>query len=208
MIIEMKQIKNSLLLLFVVLLAGCATPPPKRVDNVCKIFRQYPKWYWATQDSQRRWGIPTYVQMAIIHQESRFNGKARPPRRWILWVIPWTRPSSSYGYSQAKKTTWQVYKKAVGRVWADRDNFADAVDFIGWYANYAHRKLKISRTDTFRLYLAYHEGTGGYRKGTYRRKGWLVKVARRVAYRAQTYRKQLISCQKSLERKPWWRRIL
>jgi hypothetical protein len=32
--------------------------------------------------------------MAIIHQESKFDPSARPQRTKLLWVIPWTRPSS------------------------------------------------------------------------------------------------------------------
>jgi hypothetical protein len=205
MIIETRKIRNCLILLAVLLLAGCVPPPPKSVTNVCKIFRQYPKWYWATRDARSRWGTPISIQMAFIHQESRFNGRAKPGRRKLLWIIPWKRKSTSYGYSQSKSSTWRVYKRDTGRGTADRDRFSDAVDFIGWYTNRAHRKLKIARTDAFRLYLAYHEGLGGYERGTYRRKPWLVKVSRKVALRAATYRSQLQRCEKYLKRKPWWR---
>ena len=46
---------------------------------------------------------------------------------------------------------------------ADRDDFGDTIDFIGWYNNVSNEQLGIDKQDAFRLYLAYHEGHGGYR---------------------------------------------
>lgn len=186
------------------LLTGCATPIPNNVDNICSIFRQYPNWYWATQDVSIRWNIPIPVQMAIMHQESRYNSVARPPRTKLLWIIPWKRPSSSYGYTQALDSTWRLYKKSTGKFLASRDNFKDAVDFIGWYSNTAYKRARIPKTDAYKLYLAYHEGVGGYLKGTYRRKQWLVNVAKKVQRQAYRYKVQLSHCQSSLGKKPWY----
>ena len=53
------------------------------------------------------------------------------------------------------------------------------------------RSSNIDKQDTFRLYLAYHEGHGGYRKQSYRSKEWLVDVARKVDRQAQRYNSQL-----------------
>lgn len=178
----------------IVVLAGCVTRPPSNVDNICHIFKQYPEWYKHARDVQRCWLVPIAIQMAIIHQESKFNATAKPPRQKLLWIIPWTRPSSAYGYSQALRGTWANYKKGPGSVWASRDNFADAVDFIGWYTNIAHQKARISRSDAYSLYLAYHEGVGGYQHKTYLKKNWLILVARKVKARAQIYQAQLDRC--------------
>ena len=52
--------------------------------------------------------------------------------------------------------------------------------------------------------LAYHEGMGGYARGTYRRKGWLIGVAQKVRRRAWIYHAQLKRCYNSLPKKPWW----
>lgn len=176
-------------------LASCMPPdPPQNVDNICKIFKEYPKWRRATQKVARRWHVPVEVQMAIIHQESRFRAQAKPPRTKILWIIPWTRPSSAYGYSQALDSTWDRYKDKSGWLFSSRDSFGDAADFIGWYANQAHIRAGISRNDAYALYLAYHEGVGGYQRKTYLRKPWLIKVARKVARRASIYRAQLANC--------------
>ena len=194
-----------MLLSFIALLAGCARPQPSNIDNICSMFRQYPDWYWATKDTERRWKMPPYVQMAIIHQESSFKAKAQPERTKILWVIPWTRPSTSYGYSQALASTWQEYQKAGGGSRASRSNFADTVDFIGWYGRQANRRAGIATDDAYSLYLAYHEGVGGFMRKTYRNKQWLISVAKRVGSRSKRYQTQLAQCEKSLTKKPWYR---
>lgn len=128
---------------------------------------------------------------------------AKPPRKKLLWVIPWKRLSSAYGYGQIQDATWDWYLRSTGRRWADRDDFDDVVDFIGWYGNESARRLGISRSDAYRQYLAYHEGHGGYKKQSYRNKPWLVRVARRVEKRADAYRRQLSRCESSLD-KGWW----
>ena len=43
-------------------------------------------------------------------------------------------------------------------------------------------------------YLAYHEGAGGYLKGTYKSKRWLVDVAGNVAQQAARYEAQIAKC--------------
>lgn len=192
-------------MILIVLLSGCLASTPRQTKNICQIFKNRPKWYWAADRAEKRWKIPVAVQMAIIHQESRFVADAKPARKYILGVIPWFRPSNAYGYSQALNGTWDRYKKATGRWSADRDKFEDAVDFIGWYANQAHKRAGIARNDTYSLYLAYHEGVGGYMRKTYKRKPWLVQVSRKVAYRAIDYHQQLNLCRKYLKTKPWYR---
>jgi len=199
-----KVLHGVLFLVLASALTSCTTPTPNHVDNVCSIFKQYPKWYWATQDVKKKWGVPIPVQMAIIHQESHFKSKAKPPRTHILWIIPWTRPTSAYGYTQALDMTWNNYVKKTGNSGGSRNNFADAVDFIGWYVSTAHRKLGISKNNAYALYLSYHEGMGGYKRRTYLRKRWLIKVARKVARRARTYQAQMRACRKELPEKPWW----
>lgn len=191
------------LLLVVTLLGitGCATSPPRNLDDVCSIFREKKGWYDDALASQKNWGGDIAVLMAFVHQESRFVARARPPRRRILWIIPGPRPSDSYGYSQALESTWDAYKRSAGRYRANRAHFDDAVDFVGWYNHQSFLRSRIPKTDAYRLYLAYHEGHGGYNRGTYRNKDWLQRVARKVADRAARYREQLASCEGSLRRR-------
>lgn len=200
------HIKILFLLLVSLLLGSCASPPPSNVNNVCSIFKQYPQWYSHALDVQKRWRVPVAVQMAIIHQESKFNARAKPPRTKLLWVIPWKRPSTAYGYAQALNGTWAHYKNSSGGggLFSSRNDFYDGVDFIGWYANQAYIKAGIPRTDAYSLYLAYHEGIGGYQRKTYLRKNWLIPVAHKVSARAQIYQAQLNSCRKSLASKSWY----
>jgi hypothetical protein len=184
--------------------AGCATAPPSDVDNLCQIFREKDGWYDDARDAEKAWGVPVPVLMAFIHQESRFVAKAKPPRRRIFGFIPGPRPSNAYGYSQALNSTWDAYQRSAGRYGADRDDFGDAVDFVGWYNHQSWRRNGIERSDAYRLYLAYHEGHGGYARGSYRDKAWLEPIARKVADRAQRYGRQLGACREELEADRGW----
>ena len=184
-------------------LGGCATTPPRHLDNGCEIFREKSGWYDDAKASQEKWGVPIHVQLAIIWQESRFRAQAKAPRDYLLGFIPWGRKSSAFGYAQVKDGTWDWYRRKTGNSGADRDDFGDVTDFIGWYGAMAHRKLGISKWDAYRLYLAYHEGLGGYQRKTYRKKPWLMRVARKVERRAARYRSQIAACRDELE-SPWW----
>lgn len=186
------------------MLAGCAPSPPNNIANACAIFQQYPRWYWDALNSYRRWGVPISVQMAIIRQESHFNAGAAPPRTRLFGFIPWTRPTSAYGYAQAVNGTWRNYIQSTGNTGADRDNFADATDFIGWYGYQASKKAGISKRNAYALYLAFHEGIGGYEERTYSRKAWLVQVARKVARNAGTYRLQISRCKYDIPKPSIW----
>jgi len=64
----------------------------------------------------------------------------------------------------------------------------------------SHRMLGISKWDAYNQYLAYHEGHGGYKRRTYLKKPWLVKVARKVEARAKRYRAQLARCEHRLDK--------
>jgi hypothetical protein len=133
--------------------------------------------------------------MAIMHQESHFVADAKPPRRWLLGFIPWFRPSTAYGYAQALDGTWDSYLDSEGSFWSDRDDFADAADFIGWYNYHSHSKLGISLNNTKQLYLAYYEGLDGYAHKSYLKRADLQKTADAVAHRAKLFQNQLSHCQ-------------
>ncbi len=190
--------KLALMVCISLALCSCVKDQPDDVNNICMIFKQYPKWYKESKAVEKRWKVPVAVQMAIVHQESRFNGRAKPERTKLLWVIPWKRPSSAYGYSQALRSTWNHYKKSEGGYWVSRDDFGDAVDFIGWYASLARQRAAIHGDDAYRLYLAYHEGVGGYLRKSYLKKPWLIAVARKVKARSQLFNTQLAGCRGSI----------
>jgi hypothetical protein len=185
-----------LLLIFIPLLINaCSSNPPKEShNNICHIYEYDDDWEDAAKESAARWGTPEYILMAFIHQESRFKDDAQPPRPYALGFIPLPRRSSSYGYSQAQDPVWLEYQRDTGNSSARRSDVEDSLDFIGWYNYQSHKKNRISRHDAYRLYLAYHEGQGGFQRRTYLKKHWLLKVAKKVQRRAYTYKQQLKNC--------------
>ena len=190
----------SILIILVLILSACVSSLPEKPDNICDIFQEKRSWYKAAIRSEKRWKLPPYVLMAFIHQESSFQAKIKPKRNKLLGFIPWTRPSSSVGYSQALKNTWQDYMNETGNSRAKRTNFSDSADFVGWYASKGFYQ-GFSSTDARSLYLAYHEGYSGFKKKTYRKKQWLIRVADRVQARSNMYQKQYWGCAKELKKK-------
>ena len=187
-------------------LGGCTATQPKDISNICAIFKEKPDWYDATADMRDKWGVPIHVPMAMMYQESSFRADARPPKDTIFFgLIPWGRVSSAYGYSQAKTPTWQDYIRETGNSGADRDDFDDAIDFMGWFISKTHQVNRISKWDAFGQYLNYHEGWGGYRRGTHAKKKWLLDVSKRVKSRSLRYATQLKSCEADLQKGWFWR---
>ncbi|MFP3384649.1 MULTISPECIES: lytic transglycosylase [Tritonibacter] len=193
----MSRIISALVLLLA--LAACGggyKSPPRNLDNACSIINERPKYLRAFRAAERRWGVPVHVQMATIHQESRFDGRARTPHKYALGIIPMGRISSAYGYGQALDGTWEDYKKDTGRRSARRDKIDDATDFMGWYMTRSYQRNGIQLSDARNQYLAYHEGHTGYARGSYNRKSWLLGVANKVEARSNAYKVQLDSCRK------------
>ncbi|RUO79038.1 hypothetical protein [Pseudidiomarina taiwanensis] len=205
--LKVRGLTASLTGVILLSLAGCATAPPREPENLCEIFREKDDWYDAAADMREKWGVPIQVPMAIMYQESSFKHDAKPPKDYILWVIPWGRVSSAYGYSQAKTLTWEDYQRETGNSWASRDDFEDAIDFMGWFISKTHQVNGVSKWDAYAQYLNYHEGWGGYRRQTYRDKQWLMTTAGRVKERASRYGSQLRSCEEELQR-GWLSRLL
>lgn len=185
------------LLLVVASCGGGPNTPPRNLDNACSIIKERPQYLKAFRATERRWGVPIHVQMATIHQESKFRGNARTPHKYLLGVIPMGRQSSAYGYGQALDGTWEDYKRDTGRRRAKRDRIEDATDFMGWYMNKSREKNGIPLYDARNQYLAYHDGHAGYARGTYRSKSWLLRVAAKVEARSQMYQAQLATCRRA-----------
>ena len=187
----MKRINRIFLILSLLSFSACSSIPSNTADG-CSIFSERYLWYKFAKKTEKKWGTPIYIQLAIIRMESDFDWLARPERQKIFKVIPYKRPSSSLGYSQAVKGTWKQYKEETGNKLASRILFKDSVDFIGWYTTKSSQILKISKKDAFKQYLAYHEGWGNYKY--YKKNKKVIGLAKKVEKQSKIYRKQLVKC--------------
>jgi len=192
-----EKIINSFLTILLLLITACSSIP-NNTSNSCSIFNEKYLWFKHAKKTEEKWGTPIYVQLAIIKMESNFDWLAKPNRQKIFKVIPFKRPSSSFGYSQAVKGTWKQYRNETGNKLASRTSFKDSVDFIGWYTSKTESILKISKKDTFRQYIAYHEGWGAYKN--YKNNQKVIGLAKKVKNQADKYKSQLQKCQKRLNK--------
>jgi len=170
-------IKKSLFFFLIFFISACSSIP-KNSSNSCSIFEEKYLWYKHAIKTEKKWGTPVYLQLAIIKMESSFNRFAKPPRQKLFKVVPYKRPSSSFGYSQAVKGTWKQYKEETGNKLATRSRFKDSVDFIGWYTNKTEKILKVSKNDAFKQYVAYHEGWGNFKN--YKSNKKIINLAKKV----------------------------
>ena len=193
----MGSLKNKFFILFIFFLTGCSSVP-SNTSNSCSIFNERYLWYKYAKKTEQKWGTPIYIQLAIIKMESDFDWLAKPARQKIFKVIPYKRPSSSFGYSQAVKGTWEQYKKETGNKLATRARFKDSVDFIGWYTSKSETILNISKQDAFKQYLAYHEGWGNFKH--YKKNKKVIGLAKKDEKQDNIYKKQLLSCSNSLNK--------
>ena len=193
-------LKRYVLYFLLIFISACSSIPKNTADG-CSIFSERYLWYKHAKKTELKWGTPIYLQLAIIKMESDFDWLAKPERYKLFKVIPYKRPSSSFGYSQAVKGTWKQYKEETGNKYALRSRFKDSVDFIGWYTNKTEKILKISKKDAFRQYIAYHEGWGAYKN--YKNKQKVIGLAKRVEKQSKKYKKQLNDCKNSLTTKKY-----
>ncbi len=197
-----KKILNRNLIYFIVfLLVASCNSIPKYPQNACKIFGEKYLWYKSIKKSSDTYGVPVYIILAFVNKESGFKRWARPPRTKLFKVIPYKRPSSSLGYSQAVKKTWEMYKKETDNPIALRTRFIDSVMFIGWYINKTNKINKIPINDAYRQYLNYYLGWGNYAKKIYKTDKKAIIFAKNVQKQSKIYRSQLKECEKSLKNK-------
>ena len=194
---KQSQILNSFFIFLFLFSTSCSSIP-KNTSNSCSIFSEKYFWYKHVKKTEKKWGTPAHLQLAFIKMESDFDWLAKPQRLKLFKVIPYKRPSSSFGYSQAVKGTWEQYKKENNKPLATRARFKDSVDFIGWYTNKTKSILKIPINDAFKQYVAYHEGWGNYKN--YKKNKKVISLANKVERQSKIYKNQLLKCQKSLNK--------
>ena len=194
-------LNKKLLFIFLFFSISACSSIPKNTADGCSIFSERYFWFKHVKKTEKKWGTPVHLQLAFIKMESDFDWLAKPERLKLFKIIPYKRPSSSFGYSQAVKGTWQQYQNETGNKLATRTRFKDSVDFIGWYTDKTEKILKISKKDAFKQYIAYHEGWGNYKN--YKKKQKVILLAKKVKIQSDKYRSQLKKCERKLNRKKY-----
>lgn len=197
---QKKILKNNLIYFIVFFFLASCSSVPKYPANACKIFSQKYLWYKHTKKSSKTYGAPVHIILAFINKESGFNRWAKPKRTKLFKVVPYKRLSSSLGYSQAIKKTWELYKTETDNPLALRTRFKDSVMFIGWYINKTNKMNQIPLDDSYRQYLNYYLGWGNYAKKTYKTDKKAILFAKDVEKQSKIYKNQLRECQKSLDK--------
>lgn len=161
--------------------AGEAQPAAALHEDACALLSDRPHWRGALQAVKTRWQLEPWFILAFLHQESRFNPTAMSSSR-------------AYGFAQVKDDSWDWYLLKTGNTGSSRERFDDAVDFIGFYANQNVKRNGVALNDVKNQYLAYHEGMGGFERGSHLGKPWLLTVSDKVSDRAAYYQAQLLEC--------------
>ncbi len=196
-----KILKNNLIYLFILFFLASCSSVPKYPQNACKIFGQNYLWYKSVKKSSEKYGAPIHIILAFVNKESGFNRWAKPKRKKLFKIVPYKRPSSSFGYSQAVNKTWELYKTETNSPLALRARFKDSVMFIGWYMKKTKKINKIPLNDSYRQYLNYYLGWGNYAKKIYKTDKNAIIYAKKVEKLSKIYKNQLLECQKNLNNK-------
>ena len=199
-----KKILNNIRIKFLYILifslsVSCSSVP-KYPQNACKIFGEKYFYLKYTRAASKKWGVPISSILAVINKESGFRRFAKPPRHKIFKIIPYRRPSTSLGFSQAVDKTWDLYRKENNKPSALRISFKNSSDFIGWYFWKTNKINKISLTDTRNMYLNYYFGWEGYRNKVYKKDQKAIIFAKKVEKQAKIYKNQLQECKSVLNK--------
>ena len=193
-------LNKNLIFFFIFLLIASCSSVPKYPQNACKIFGEKYFYLKYSRASSKKWGAPISSILAVINKESGFKRFAKPKRKKLFKIIPYRRPSSSLGFSQAVNNTWDLYKKENNKPTALRISFKNSSDFIGWYFWKTNKINKISFTDTRNMYLNYYLGWEGYRNKVYTKDQKAIIFAKSVEKQAKIYKTQLQQCKSVLDK--------
>ena len=173
---------------------------PKYPQNACKIFGEKYFYLKYTRAASKKWGVPISSILAVINKESGFRRFAKPKKLKIFKIIPYRRPSSSLGFSQAVNKTWDLYKKENNKPAALRISYKSSSDFIGWYFWKANKINKVSLNNTRDLYLNYYLGFSAYKNKAYQTDKKAIIYAKSVEKQAKIYKSQLLECKSILNK--------
>lgn len=177
------------------LTSGCSSDPASGADNLCSVFQDHDAWYAAAHRTHQKYGIPMHVAFALlVHEDSVASGNARDKTVSFQNGAVIKPISEEQGYLVVDDAVWEEYLDDEGSFLSDRDDFTDALDFIGWYMTKTKERTGIAYTDAYNQYLNYREGWDAYKGGEHQGKDWLVTEAESARERAERFRTQLLHC--------------
>ena len=191
--------RNFIYLIVFFFLVSCSSVP-KYPKNACKIFAEKYTYLKYSRTASKKWNVPISSILAVINKESGFKRFAKPKRTKLFKIIPYRRPSSSFGFSQAVNKTWDLYKKENKKPVALRISFKNSSDFIGWYFWKTNKINKVSFNDTRNMYLNYYLGWGAYKNKAYQNDKKAIIFAKSVEKQAKIYKNQLQECKSILNK--------
>ena len=191
--------RNFIYLIVFFFLVSCSSVP-KYPENACKIFGEKYTYLKYSRAASKKWNVPISSILAVINKESGFRRFAKPKRTKLFKIIPYRRPSSSLGFSQAVNKTWDLYKKENNKPIALRISFKNSSDFIGWYFWKTNKINKVSLNDTRNMYLNYYLGWGAYKNKAYQNDKKAIIFAKSVDKQAKVYKNQLQECKSILNK--------
>ena len=193
-------LKNNLIYSIIFFFLVSCSSVPKYPQNACKIFGEKYFYLKYTRAASKKWGVPISSILAVINKESGFRRFAKPKRTKLFKIIPYRRPSSSLGYSQSIKSSWDLYKKENNKPAALRISYKSSSDFIGWYFWKANKINKVSLNNTRDLYLNYYLGFSAYKNKAYQNDKKAIIFAKSVEKQAKIYKSQLRECKSVLNK--------
>ena len=192
--------KNNFIYFIIFFFIISCSSVPKHPANACKIFGEKYFYLKYTRASSKKWGVPISSILAVIHKESGFRKFARPKRTKLFKIIPYRRPSSSLGFSQAVNKTWNLYKEENKKSTALRISYKSSSDFVAWYFWKTNKINKVSLNNTRDLYLNYYLGWTAYKNKAYRTDKKAIIFAKSVEKQAKIYKNQLQECKSILNK--------
>ena len=197
---QKKILNRNLIFFFIFFFIASCSSVPKYPQNACEIFGEKYFYLKYTRAASKKWGVPISSILAVINKESGFRRFAKPKKLKIFKIIPYRRPSSSLGFSQAVNKTWDLYKKENNKPAALRISYKSSSDFIGWYFWKANKINKVSLNNTRDLYLNYYLGFSAYKNKAYRTDKKAIIFAKSVEKQAKIYKNQLQECKSILNK--------
>ena len=197
---QKKILNRNLIFFFIFFFIASCSSVPKYPQNACEIFGEKYFYLKHTRAASKKWGVPISSILAVINKESGFRRFAKPKKLKIFKIIPYRRPSSSLGFSQAVNKTWDLYKKENNKPAALRISYKSSSDFIGWYFWKANKINKVSLNNTRDLYLNYYLGFSAYKNKAYQTDKKAIIYAKRVEKQAKIYKSQLLECKSILNK--------